>query len=1278
MQIILPQTDDLLLTPLHAEDIIAIYMLLLKRRPSQRDIDARRGVAFGDEIVRVMLSHEFSAHLAACSDNGTNTAASREITDRFLKETVAFFRLMNGGQMNRSQSGAYPVNALGRWDFTIASIFCGAHPPARIFSPVWQARYDANSVASLSGIQSAIAKIAHEFTEHFSDYPALNFVAAQGADTNNLCELILGRAEGDQSETSVIQYFGLGGAAIRLLSQPEFETGVIEALLNDAPLPHDVNGVKLSAAKLRFAAALLGKAGVQSKQILEASKWSQLWGLLLGDGRVRALLGTKKGSAEQELLKERAAIAATIGVKAPQTGCICAASVGLDGHVAGSFRLYGLAPEEVNIVATCGEDMKVLTDAPLASLLSGVSENTFRLKADVHIKGAHETLRFTLTYGGRTIGPALSFSLELLRKSRAEALAKARWLVSKGRIADAIAHYESLIFSRALEGAAFWDLADLYFRLGMPERAFSVCREGLASFPESAEGLITQGRLFAGASQNKKASACFDRVPQTLLSRELSIAAAFVRWRQNHATAAASGQFTRLRHVFAVRGREQIPPEFPESLDEVSKAVASLLVKLSAQRGAVDVYGVARGLTEAELKLWAIASLQTMLDLFYTPAEIEAYLDWAVSAKFISEREVLDVFERNKQLHRLLPALAHMDAAKVQKTDLAIASLRLLEYGGLYDRAVVFAGRAIELSGGEDAGVLITSAKVAQRARHKEQAVKLYQQALTLRPYDVDILDNVIAAEIDLVTHSPLRSMETLQQNLKALNDRACADMLAQPGSTEARVRLARLFSARMQYHEALAILDDLVVSHPENLDFIAERLKVSERLEDGERIVADATRMLKTRDEVKFSLALVKGLRRLDRIAEAQAVLERHLDGGDVSIVAEHVRNFFFQGRFIEAVEMGDKQLEQFPANLELRLYVCVACLELGLIDRAADHAAIMRANGGDTRFPYDMPLLNYAILFAKETPDKALVPLNSLYNSLGCQSIQSESNTGRPTFDSFCGTGKGYGVGSDKCPPVFDGPLVSVVMTSFNMQDYVETAIKSIINQSYRNIEIIVVDDNSSDRTSELLLQLEHNCPQLKVILKSTNSGTYVSKNMGLLQARGEFIALQDSDDWSHPDRIAKSVAVLNAKPELMALTTDWIRMTTDGRVIIKAGGQVSHVSCISLVFRRLPVMQKIGFFDSVRIEADMEYIRRMMRVFGPRAVSRLHWPLLFGRAHSASLTASEEFGLTRTGYTKPRLDYQAAYKSWHRTIEAGQKAFLAFPQRRRAYDAPAIMLP
>ena len=190
---------------------------------------------------------------------------------------------------------------------------------------------------------------------------------------------------------------------------------------------------------------------------------------------------------------------------------------------------------------------------------------------------------------------------------------------------------------------------------------------------------------------------------------------------------------------------------------------------------------------------------------------------------------------------------------------------------------------------------------------------------------------------------------------------------------------------------------------------------------------------------------------------------------------------------------------------------------------------------------------------------------------------------------FDALSSSGKVVPHRAVEYGPLTEGPLVSVVMTTFNVEQFVTTAVMSILNQNYPHLEVIVVDDCSRDGTLTELQGLARNDARMRVIAKSGNDGTYVSKNLGIGKARGKYVALQDSDDWSHPDRLGKSIAVLEARPDVVALTTEWVRMTTDGNLVIQSTGKCAYRSCISLVLKRKEVLSRAGFFDSVRAEGD-----------------------------------------------------------------------------------------
>lgn len=105
--------------------------------------------------------------------------------------------------------------------------------------------------------------------------------------------------------------------------------------------------------------------------------------------------------------------------------------------------------------------------------------------------------------------------------------------------------------------------------------------------------------------------------------------------------------------------------------------------------------------------------------------------------------------------------------------------------------------------------------------------------------------------------------------------------------------------------------------------------------------------------------------------------------------------------------------------------------------------------------------------------------------------------------------------------------GLLVTIGITTFNCAGTVEKAIRSAFSQTWRPIEIVVVDDCSTDNTFELLIQLADKHPELRVFLNKSNSGVAVSRNRILAEARGEFVAFFDDDDESLPERVIEQMA-------------------------------------------------------------------------------------------------------------------------------------------------------
>lgn len=141
-----------------------------------------------------------------------------------------------------------------------------------------------------------------------------------------------------------------------------------------------------------------------------------------------------------------------------------------------------------------------------------------------------------------------------------------------------------------------------------------------------------------------------------------------------------------------------------------------------------------------------------------------------------------------------------------------------------------------------------------------------------------------------------------------------------------------------------------------------------------------------------------------------------------------------------------------------------------------------------------------------------------------------------------------------SSSLPRVTSGPLVSVIMSCYKAEAYIETSLQSILNQTYANLEILVVDDCSPDGSVEIVQRLMQTDARIKLLRNRKNVGTYVSRNRALRASTGVYVTTQDSDDWSHPERIAHQVAVLEKSPRSLVNYCATVRMKLSGEFQIE----------------------------------------------------------------------------------------------------------------------------
>lgn len=251
-----------------------------------------------------------------------------------------------------------------------------------------------------------------------------------------------------------------------------------------------------------------------------------------------------------------------------------------------------------------------------------------------------------------------------------------------------------------------------------------------------------------------------------------------------------------------------------------------------------------------------------------------------------------------------------------------------------------------------------------------------------------------------------------------------------------------------------------------------------------------------------------------------------------------------------------------------------------------------------------------------------------------------------------------------------------VTVIIPVYNAGEEVRTAIDSILKQTWSNIEVFVVDDCSTDQTETIVKQYEQRDQRIKFLKTPQNSGPYVARNIALQHATGDFVTINDADDWSHPQKLEKQVLHLLKNKNVMGNTSEQAR-ATENLDFFRRGkpGEYIFSNMSSFMFRREAVLDKLGYWDSVRFAADSEFILRIKKVFGAQSVVELPiGPLSFQRQSANSLTGNSAFGYPGF-FMGIRKEYREAQIDYH---QKASSFYYSFPQKERPFKIPDPLLP
>ena len=215
---------------------------------------------------------------------------------------------------------------------------------------------------------------------------------------------------------------------------------------------------------------------------------------------------------------------------------------------------------------------------------------------------------------------------------------------------------------------------------------------------------------------------------------------------------------------------------------------------------------------------------------------------------------------------------------------------------------------------------------------------------------------------------------------------------------------------------------------------------------------------------------------------------------------------------------------------------------------------------------------------------------------------------------------------------------PTVSVVMPLYNKVDYVEAAIRSVLEQTFTDLEIVVVDDGSTDGSGAVMQRLDD--PRIR-LLHQENAGAPAARNAGIAAARGRWVAFLDADDTWRPDKLARQLAVLAREPDLVWAAGAYVWIKPGARVIernladqswfrspeVLEDGLVAltnplHLWTGTIMVRRNVLVQVGGFDTSFPMGQDVLMWSRIAARHPPLAYVRT--PIADYRSHVAgSLT-------------------------------------------------------
>lgn len=230
-----------------------------------------------------------------------------------------------------------------------------------------------------------------------------------------------------------------------------------------------------------------------------------------------------------------------------------------------------------------------------------------------------------------------------------------------------------------------------------------------------------------------------------------------------------------------------------------------------------------------------------------------------------------------------------------------------------------------------------------------------------------------------------------------------------------------------------------------------------------------------------------------------------------------------------------------------------------------------------------------------------------------------------------------------------------ILVIMPVYNQENYVDDAIQSVIQQTYKNWHLVMINDCSTDNSLKVISKYEGD-PNITILNNKENIGCYRTRNRGLYEFKDkewDLFTIHDPDDISDKRRFEKLVQDFESDTELLAEKTTYISVKADGKTFLRSksstGYDVYASEGIAIYDRR--VFDLNGYFDDIRYSGDTDYFQRIelfCRTTTKYKVSKNPLVLYLRRVHDANLTVTVPIEERKGYYDKIAGDLMSMYQS------------------------------